>query len=381
MSAAVGPFSMGEMNARFNLRDVASQGASVIEPEPLSKPEMDDVDAMYERVGRTHYEVLGVALDANRPTVRSAYFNLAKRFHPDVFWDRDLGLYRPRIEEIFRAITVAFETLCDDHRRGEYDRVLDALKAPPTLASNDAVRVTTTGILRRPVELDRLDAVKGAAVEGARGALRVEAPRTPEPAPASEERVPKEITLQSLLRARGEHLARQRRERVAALEERVHAAEVRNDANEVLSLLREAATLAPGDAALHGRLQQAEANASGVAFERYRNIARMCEKDKRWDAAVEAWIRASNERPDDVSLLLSVVSASCEGLIELPRAADYARRATALDARNADAFALQARVFFLAGRMASARGAVENALRITPSHPGAVELSKRLKAR
>lgn len=377
----MGPFSLGEMNARFNLRDMASQGAAVIESEPLSKPEMDDVDLMYERVGRTHYEVLGVEPDANRPAVRSAYFNLAKRFHPDVYWDRDLGLYRPRIEEIFRAITVAFETLCDDHRRADYDRVLVALKAPPTLASNDAVRVTSTGILRRPQELDQIDAAKARPADSVRAAPRIDAPRTPEPPPMPEERVPKEITLQSLLRARGEHLAKQRRERIAAIEERVHAAEVRNDAGEALSLLREAATLAPGDASLKERLQQAEASASGLTFERYRNIARMCEKDKRWDAAVEAWIRASNERPDDVSLLLSVVGASCEGLIELPRAADYARRATALDPRNADAFALQARVFFLAGRMASARGAVENALRIAPSHAGAVELSKRLKSR
>lgn len=371
------------MSARFNPRDVASQGAAVTEPEPLSQPEMDDVDAMFARIGRTHYEVLGVARDANRPTVRAAYFDLAKRIHPDVFWDRDLGLYRPRVEEIFRAVTLAFETLCDEQRRAAYDRALDALKAPPTLASNDAVRMTTTGILRRPTELDQVRAAKAASArsEAPRSAPRHDSPRGPDPAAVSEERVPREITLQSLLRTRGEHLARQRRERVSTLEERIRAAEVRNEASEVLSLLREAAAVAPGDASIHERLQRAEASASEVTFERYRNIARMCEKDKRWEAAVEAWMRASNERPDDVSLLLSVVSASCEGLIELPRAADFARRATALDPRNADAFALQARVFFLAGRMASARGAVENALRIAPTHAGAVELSRRLKTR
>ena len=134
-------------------------------------------------------------------------------------------------------------------------------------------------------------------------------------------------------------------------------------------------------AGLRARLAQAEAAASTVLFERYRNYARVCEKDQRWEPAVESWIRASDQRPDDVALLLSVVNASCEGLIDLPRAAEYARRATQLDPQSADAFALQARVFLLAGRMASARGAVENALRLAPSHAGAVELAKRLKLR
>lgn len=351
--------------------------------ESLSKLEMDDVDAMYERVGRTHYDVLGVSPSADRPAVRAAYFEHMKRFHPEVFWDRDLGLYRPRIEEIFRALTLAFEVLCDAQRRAEYDATLAALKAPPTLASNDALHVKTTGILRRPVEQEYAPAASPSAGSGetTRIQRRSDPPKPPEHAPPPDEKVPREITLQSLMRSRSEHLAKQRRDRVTEIEERIRQAEVRNDAGEALSLLREAAMLAPHDGALAQRLQQAEAAASGVTFERYRNLARMCEKDKRWDAAVEAWLRASHERPDDVSLLLSVVHASCEGLVELQRAAEYARKATTLDPRNAEAFALQARVFFLAGRMASARGAVDAALRLAPTHEGALELARRLKTR
>ena len=354
------------------------------EPEPLTPIEMDAVDTTYGRLGNNHYELLGVSSDADRPTIRAAYFEQMKRFHPDVYWDRDLGLYRPRIEEIFRRLTTAFEVLCDGPRRAAYDQTLEALRAPPSKATNDVVRVTTTGIHRRPVELDAVAPKRPTPLSLEAPRVAAKTPVAPRPAVdvgGVDERVPKEITLQSLMRSRSEHLAKQRRDRVSEIEERIKQAEVRNDAAEALTLLREAAALAPHDASIAERLQQAELASSGVAFERYRNLARICEKDKRWDAAVEAWIRASSERPSEVALLLAVVNASCEGLIDLPRAADYARRATAAEPKNADAFAALGRVFFLAGRLASARGAVESALRIDAKHAAALELARKLKIR
>jgi curved DNA-binding protein CbpA len=377
------------------------------EPTPLTQAEMDDLDAMLDRVGRGLYALLGLARDADRPAVRAAYFELMKRYHPDVFWERDLGLYRPRVEALFRELTAAFEVLCDPHRRSAYDEAQGPVKAPSPLPPMPSTASPSRGSIVPPpttsgthdVGARRSDV--GLSSPPARERLRSSSDRPPPlserpprrsndrpsrstsevPPPMPEERVPREITLQSLMRSRSEHLAKQRRERVAELEERIRQAEIRNEAGEVLTLLREAAGLAPDDAGLRSRLAQAEAAASTVLFERYRNYARVCEKDQRWEPAVEAWIRASDQRPDDVALLLSVVNASCEGLIDLPRAAEYARRATQLDAQSADAFALQARVFLLAGRMASARGAVENALRIAPSHASAVELARRLNVK
>ncbi len=366
------------------------------EPEPLSRAEMDDIDAMYARLGGTHYDLLGVTSTADRPAVRAAYFELMKRYHPDVYWERDLELYRPRVEAIFRELTVAFETLCDSRRRAEYDAALAARNAPPRPAAAPVSPPKTTGILRKPTTPPTGGSVpprESGETPSARpperpasaspGARPSEAParRASDVPPGVDERVPRDITLQSLLRARGGHIAKQQRERVADLEERVQQAQMRNDVPEVIGLLREAVTLSPDDATLEQRLAQAEAEQAAVLVERLRNAARVHEKDRRWDAAVEAWIRASNERPSDLALLLAVVHASCEGHVDLPRAAEYARRATQLDPRCADAFALQARVFFLAGRMASARGAVDNALRIDPKHPAALDLASRIKAR
>ena len=82
----------------------------------LGQSERDEIDAFHwrSRTG-THYEVLGVASDADRRAIRDAYFSLSKRFHPDVFYGRE-------IVEIFRALTTAYDVRSNPKLRQDYDR-------------------------------------------------------------------------------------------------------------------------------------------------------------------------------------------------------------------------------------------------------------------
>jgi len=66
-------------------------------------------------VGVTHYEVLGVAVDASTDEIRSAYLGLARRHHPD-FDDSDPD------GERMRELNLAWRTLSDTGRRSSYDR-------------------------------------------------------------------------------------------------------------------------------------------------------------------------------------------------------------------------------------------------------------------
>jgi Tfp pilus assembly protein PilF len=79
----------------------------------------------------THYELLGVARDADRKTIRDAYFALSRRFHPDVFYKRELGPYKPRINEIFHAFTRAYDVLSNARQRAGYDLHLASLQSEP----------------------------------------------------------------------------------------------------------------------------------------------------------------------------------------------------------------------------------------------------------
>jgi curved DNA-binding protein CbpA len=69
-----------------------------------------------------YYLLLGVPQDADAETIRSAFRALARRYHPDV----GEGSSADR----FRELLIAYETLNDPTRRGDYDRSLQKRRAP-----------------------------------------------------------------------------------------------------------------------------------------------------------------------------------------------------------------------------------------------------------
>lgn len=64
---------------------------------------------------RDHYDVLGVARDADEPAIRRAYRRLARAHHPD------LNQTDPAAEARFKELTGAFEVLGDREKRAAYD--------------------------------------------------------------------------------------------------------------------------------------------------------------------------------------------------------------------------------------------------------------------
>ncbi|KAL4450637.1 hypothetical protein ABPG77_000993 [Micractinium sp. CCAP 211/92] len=67
------------------------------------------------RAERDFYQILGVSRDADKKTIKSAYRQLARKFHPDVNKEADA-------EDRFKDISAAYEVLSDDEKRGIYDR-------------------------------------------------------------------------------------------------------------------------------------------------------------------------------------------------------------------------------------------------------------------
>jgi curved DNA-binding protein CbpA len=60
---------------------------------------------------------LGVPRTATRDEVRAAYFQLAKRFHPDRFAGAAFADVRKDVQDLFSALNDAYEVLSDDGRR------------------------------------------------------------------------------------------------------------------------------------------------------------------------------------------------------------------------------------------------------------------------
>lgn len=80
--------------------------------------------------GANLFEILEVPIDADKKTLKRAYFKMSKDFHPDRFYGKSLGSYRDRLDQIFHMATRAFEHLDDDDKRAAYVESLRAGETP-----------------------------------------------------------------------------------------------------------------------------------------------------------------------------------------------------------------------------------------------------------
>jgi curved DNA-binding protein CbpA len=85
---------------------------------PELKRELLDIERSLE--WSNHYELLGVTADASEEEIRSAYHALSRKFHPDRYFQKNLGSFRGRLERIFKALSEANATLSDPDCRARY---------------------------------------------------------------------------------------------------------------------------------------------------------------------------------------------------------------------------------------------------------------------
>jgi curved DNA-binding protein CbpA len=89
-----------------------------------------------------YYRLLGVSATTEAKDIKRAYFALAKLYHPDRFFRKDVGALKPKIDAIFAAMSNALETLTDPDRRATYDAYLrDVLKTRITRRNAEALEV------------------------------------------------------------------------------------------------------------------------------------------------------------------------------------------------------------------------------------------------
>ncbi|HTQ46612.1 MAG TPA: DnaJ domain-containing protein [Polyangiaceae bacterium] len=80
------------------------------------------IDAVFEDLSRVdHYCLLGVAPGSDERTIRRAYEERVREFHPDRFFRKRLGPYKAKLVAIFTRLEVAYDTLKSSERRAEYD--------------------------------------------------------------------------------------------------------------------------------------------------------------------------------------------------------------------------------------------------------------------
>ena len=116
-------------------KKVAPPPPPPVEREQSHDTDPQDVENLLVRIknARTHYEVLGVAHEISAPELKTVYYQLARRYHPDRFRKSAPELV-PRIEAAFARITQAYDTLRDDQLRASYNAKLEVRKKVDQIA-------------------------------------------------------------------------------------------------------------------------------------------------------------------------------------------------------------------------------------------------------
>ncbi len=99
-------------------------------PKPVddkAQKKIDELEALNKEIeSMNYYQILDLPRDAAQKEIKKAYFEMARKYHPDRF-DRDLPKdVRGMVEEVFGHITGAFQTLNNEKEKQEYDEKLDS---------------------------------------------------------------------------------------------------------------------------------------------------------------------------------------------------------------------------------------------------------------
>lgn len=127
--ALSGMLHRNDLEAALNLKRAAKpKAARPVEPvdvkmSPAAGAEAADVDALFARLetAKDYYEVLDVPRAATPDEVKDAYHTLARLYHPDRFHQGDADL-RNSVESAFARIAQAYEVLGDATQRAAYER-------------------------------------------------------------------------------------------------------------------------------------------------------------------------------------------------------------------------------------------------------------------
>lgn len=350
---------------------------------------------LYARLDLTsYYDLLGVPFDADKKQIKAAYYKLAPEFHPDSYFRKNLGTYKPKIEAIFTRVTLAHDVLTAKQRRAEYDAYLEqttqnrsiesalesaaeearAVEEAIEQSARSSAPVAPEGpaALQRPAALsvDQRKAILARKLAG-QSYSRLARPR-PDGAPASVP--PPAYTPPEAQRAAAETLraryeaakAEAVRSRIAAYRKTAEDAVVANDFAKAANAYRIAAHLAPDDVGLIERAAEVQKLAAAALAAGYLKQGAYEEHEGRWADASLSYVRAAEGRPDDAFAHERAAFAMIKAGSNARRAVELARRAVEIQPQSPDNHITLARAFLAASFAVSAVAELDRALAAGP---------------
>ncbi len=302
-----------------------------------------------KRLDQPYHELLGVPRDADSRSIKRAYFQLSKRFHPDRYYRKRVGHFGARLTRIFKKLVVASELLSDPVTRVELLRSL--AQSDPRGGAPDAAAPVEAAALRRE------------------GAVAQEPASGPEPGPAERERARKLALLERVrkqVRIPDKLLAERRFRASQLFEAGMHSAHAGRPIEGAASI-RLAIAFDPWSDAYKEGLAEVQAEVHRLRAEEL-----MAEASASWDdstrsQALHLYEEALHYRPGDAQIHERAALAALS-LGELEKAFEYAARACELLPESPECLVALARVQIEQEQHDAARRTLDQARRLAPRH-------------
>ena len=410
----------------------APPAAQLIEDVEIDEALQQEILQTFKRADTlNHYELLGVAMDADRAEIRKAYFALSKTFHPDSYYGKRLGSFKGQMEVIFRKVTDAYEALGRKKKREAYDQYLKrsiAVSAAEQKISRveERAEAMSKALTRAPIAERQAKPVEAAAPtsqwqpsqapskqsqpsQAASKRSTPTLPGTPEhdrmqrkrellerklrgrplrpskkvssvrsmPAPTA--KVGTKTALRELTRSlkhtagltggvdRAEHHI-----------ESARLAEAQGDLAAAATALRMAITLDSSRSDVQEQYRRVNSHLRVQLLDIHREQANYEENNNLWAAASISWAKVAEAAPEDPIAPRRAARALLSAGGDLRKARDFAHRSLELAPDSLEARLLLARIYIQAGMDNSAAKELDEAAKLDPSHEMVKNLRKQL---
>jgi curved DNA-binding protein CbpA len=382
------------------------------------------LDVFHRLDSLTHYQILRVERSADKRAIKNAYYEIVNVFHPDRYFGKRLGTFKPKLERVFARLTEAHDALTRAAPRAEYDAYLASLnktRAFDQPAANVAAQVQA---IQRQIEEEARAAEALLASAAPSSPARTVSPvpaRSASPTPLAQPRVPSQHPPDAEARKRAlacklggrqlsgnmpavtspppptsqrtesnaravDELKRRYEQRVRkASEDRaerylVNARQslANKDPISAANALRIAASLVPDNPEISARLSAAQNDAESLLAGHYLAQAQYEEREGRMAEAARSYGRATVGSPDARTFERAAYCAlMASGDLRL--AGEHARRAVALSADDVQSRVTLARIYVAAGMKQSGLAEFERAATLAPKDDTIRDWIRRLK--
>lgn len=279
-----------------------------------------------KRVELPYHQILGVAPDADAATIKRAYFELSKEFHPDRYFRRNIGPYADRLERVFQRIHEACEMLSDPKFRAQVQE--EAEEAPARSRVGGAKRVAPKRAAR--------SAKAGGNTKG-KGSRPAQDP-----------------------------LARERKRKAQEFFAAAAEAHTAGRFADAVSIIQLAISFDPANQSYRDRYTELKRSANETRAEHLGEKAESIVREGEVAQALELIEEALELNPQNPELLHRAARLHLEAGHDLQRAKDFARRACERMPEAAPLRCTMARVYAACGLRDLARAELEKALQIDP---------------